>query len=196
MLITTLFTFYRKWNCLNVHQQINGLKKNDYGPVTWLNISLIIWVQSLEPTLEGENKLFLFVCLFVWDRLLLCSYGCSGTHYVDQAGLELKDSTCLSLLSIGIKGVYHHTHFENQLLKVVSTFLYMYHGTHTLHSNTYIIHTFYNNNNKTIFYFIENRFLSTIFWLQFPLSLILPVHPHILSHPDPPPFCISWEQRL
>ena len=29
----------------------------------------------------------LFVCLFVfWDRVSLCSFGCPGTHSVDQAG--------------------------------------------------------------------------------------------------------------
>jgi hypothetical protein len=26
-----------------------------------------------------------------WDRVSLCSPGCPGTHFVDQAGLELKN---------------------------------------------------------------------------------------------------------
>jgi hypothetical protein len=35
---------------------------------------------------------FLFVCLFVFrDRVSLCSLGCPGTHFVDQAGLELRN---------------------------------------------------------------------------------------------------------
>jgi hypothetical protein len=39
---------------------------------------------------------FLFVCLFFvlfcfFDRVSLCSPGCPGTHFVDQAGLELRN---------------------------------------------------------------------------------------------------------
>jgi hypothetical protein len=34
----------------------------------------------------------LFVCLFVFqDRVSLYSPGCPGTHFVDQAGLELRN---------------------------------------------------------------------------------------------------------
>jgi hypothetical protein len=47
----------------------------------------------------GEGRLFfiLFFCLFVFcffvfrDRVSLYSPGCPGTHFVDQAGLELRD---------------------------------------------------------------------------------------------------------
>jgi hypothetical protein len=56
--------------------------------------------------------LFCFVLFFVfWDRVSLCSPGCPGTHFVDQAGLELRTqkSACLCLASAGIKGVHHHT---------------------------------------------------------------------------------------
>ena len=35
--------------------------------------------------------------------LSLCSRGCPGTHSVDQAGLELKSSACLCLMSPGLK---------------------------------------------------------------------------------------------
>ena len=41
---------------------------------------------------------FLFVCLFVClfcfsiqDRVSLCCFGCPGTHFVDQAGLKLRN---------------------------------------------------------------------------------------------------------
>ena len=50
---------------------------------------------------------FLFVCLFFGffrDRVSLCSPGCPGTHFEDQAGLELRDAS----VSAGIKGVCHH----------------------------------------------------------------------------------------
>jgi hypothetical protein len=36
---------------------------------------------------------FWFACLFVcfWDRVSLYNLGCSGTHFVDQAGLKLRN---------------------------------------------------------------------------------------------------------
>jgi len=43
------------------------------------------------------------------DMVSLCSLGCPGTHPVDQAGLELKRTTCLYLLTAGIKDVHYHT---------------------------------------------------------------------------------------
>jgi hypothetical protein len=50
------------------------------------------------------NNLFFLVFR---DRVSLYSPGCPGTHFVDQAGLELK-SVCLCLPSAGIKGMRHH----------------------------------------------------------------------------------------
>ena len=51
--------------------------------------------------------LFCFVLFcFVDTRFPLCSLGCPGSHFVDQAGLELMDLPCL--LSAEIKGVCHH----------------------------------------------------------------------------------------
>jgi hypothetical protein len=52
----------------------------------------------VQVTLEGPRRMVvsimaeficLFVCLFVWDRVSLCSPGCPGTHSVDQAVPEL-----------------------------------------------------------------------------------------------------------
>jgi hypothetical protein len=40
------------------------------------------------------------------DRVSLCSPGCPGTHFVDQAGLKLR-STYLYFPSAGIKGTRH-----------------------------------------------------------------------------------------
>lgn len=43
---------------------------------------------------------------------------------------------------------------------------------------------------KKCFLFYKNRFFfHTISWLKFPLTLLLPVSPHILSHRDPLPYC-------
>ena len=48
---------------------------------------------------------------FLGDRVCLCSSGCSGTFHVDQAGLQLRDSSlCLSSASM-IKGMVHHQEF-------------------------------------------------------------------------------------
>ena len=57
---------------------------------------------------------FLFVCLFVFvfvclllffqDWVSPCSPGCPGTHFVYQAGLELRN---LPASASGIKGVHH-----------------------------------------------------------------------------------------
>lgn len=46
----------------------------------------------------------LSVCLY-WDKISLCSSGCSRTHHVDRAGLEF---TKIYPTLPGIKGMWHH----------------------------------------------------------------------------------------
>ena len=54
----------------------------------------------------------------------MCSPGCSGTHSVDQAGLELRNSpACLP--SAGIKGMCHHAQLA-VFKEVYSVFLDSY----------------------------------------------------------------------
>jgi hypothetical protein len=51
----------------------------------------------------------LFICLLIYLILTRSFYiTCYGTHYIDQADLELKRSACLSLPSAGIKAVCYH----------------------------------------------------------------------------------------
>lgn len=38
-----------------------------------------------------------------WDRVSLCSHGCSGTHTVDQAGLKLRDLSVSAAWMLGLK---------------------------------------------------------------------------------------------
>jgi hypothetical protein len=46
----------------------------------------------------------LFVCLFVFrDKVSLCSSGCPGTHFVDQAGLELRNLPASASGVLGLK---------------------------------------------------------------------------------------------
>jgi hypothetical protein len=50
---------------------------------------------------------FLMICLFVFcffrDRVSLCSPGCPGTHFVDQAGLELRNPPASASQVLGLK---------------------------------------------------------------------------------------------
>ena len=48
--------------------------------------------------------LFLFWCCCCFqDRVSLCSPGCSGTHSIDQAGLELRDLPASASRVLGLK---------------------------------------------------------------------------------------------
>jgi hypothetical protein len=51
--------------------------------------------------------LFLFACLFVlvwfFETGFLCSPGCPGTHFVDQAGLELRNQPASASQVLGLK---------------------------------------------------------------------------------------------
>ena len=47
---------------------------------------------------------FVFVFVFVFrDRVSLCSPGCPGTHFVDQAGLELRNLPASASGVLGLK---------------------------------------------------------------------------------------------
>jgi hypothetical protein len=47
----------------------------------------------------------LFVCFLVFfrDRVSLCSPGCPGTHFEDQAGLELRNTPASASRVLGLK---------------------------------------------------------------------------------------------
>jgi hypothetical protein len=73
-----------------------------------------IWTQDFWKSsqcslshLSSPLNLLLFFVLVFWDKISLCSPGCLGTHSVDQAGLELRNSP-VCLPSAGIKGMCHH----------------------------------------------------------------------------------------
>jgi hypothetical protein len=60
---------------------------------------------KMEASLGYTFCLFvcLFVCLFFQDRVPLCSPGWSGTHSVDQAGLELRNPPASASQVLGLK---------------------------------------------------------------------------------------------
>jgi hypothetical protein len=63
---------------------------------------------SMALEMVSYSFLFLFfVCLFVCfvfeDRVSLCSPGCPGTHFVDQADLELRNLPASASPVLGLK---------------------------------------------------------------------------------------------
>jgi hypothetical protein len=54
-------------------------------------------------------SIFLFVCLFLFlflffrDRVSLYSSGCPGTHFIDQAGLDLRNPPASASQVLGLK---------------------------------------------------------------------------------------------
>jgi hypothetical protein len=62
-------------------------------------------------TTEGSFKgfwfffffFFFFVCFVFQDRIFLCSPGFPGTHFVEQAGLELRNSPASASQVLGLK---------------------------------------------------------------------------------------------
>jgi hypothetical protein len=74
----------------------------------FLNL-LICWFQKQQNTWRGIifiDNLFCFCFLFCfvfWDRVSLCSPGSPGTHFVDQAGLELRNPPASASLVLGLK---------------------------------------------------------------------------------------------
>jgi hypothetical protein len=54
--------------------------------------------------MKDTDFFFLFFCFFVFRyRVSLCSLGCPGTHFVDQAGLELRNPPASASRVLGLK---------------------------------------------------------------------------------------------
>ena len=63
---------------------------------------------------------FLFFCfLFLRDSVSLYSPGCPGTHFVDRAGLELRNLPASASQVLGLKACATTTQLEHPLLKCV-----------------------------------------------------------------------------
>jgi hypothetical protein len=59
---------------------------------------------STEPSLDSCLVFCWFVLLFVFqNRVSLCSPSCPGTHFVDQAGLELRNLPASASRVLGLK---------------------------------------------------------------------------------------------
>jgi hypothetical protein len=71
-------------------REIENLSKE----VSHLNLNIV----SL-----GLGHLFLFVCFVFRDRVSLYSPGCPGAHFVDQAGLKLRNLPASASRVLGLK---------------------------------------------------------------------------------------------
>jgi hypothetical protein len=50
-----------------------------------------------------EKKIFIYLFLVFRDRVSLYSPGCPGTHFIDQAGLELRNPPASASQVLGLK---------------------------------------------------------------------------------------------
>jgi hypothetical protein len=75
--------------------------------------------------------LFYFGLVFP-DRVSLCSPGCPGTHFVDQAGLKLRNPPASASRVLGLKACattpgfpwsFHLVHFYQNILSTKEDFL-------------------------------------------------------------------------
>ena len=68
----------------------------------WCGFYLIwnFWTISLA---QSQGCLFVCLVLVFRDRVSLCSPGCPGTHFVNQAGLELRNPPASASRVLGLK---------------------------------------------------------------------------------------------
>jgi hypothetical protein len=97
-----------------VKSQCGGPGHPDFLRET-LSLSFVSMYLFLQSNVVGVFCLFAFwvfvVCLFLFgwlvlvfrDRISLCSLGCPGTHFVDQAGLELRNLPVSASQVLGLK---------------------------------------------------------------------------------------------
>jgi hypothetical protein len=57
---------------------------------------------QLSVCVRSDERIFFFFWFF-WDRISLYSPGCPGTHFVDQAGLELRNPPASAFQVLGLK---------------------------------------------------------------------------------------------
>jgi hypothetical protein len=62
---------------------------------------------------RGLGVFVLVLVLVFRDRISLYSPGCPGAHFVNQAGLELRNPSA----SAGIKGMCHHARHKREVLR-------------------------------------------------------------------------------
>jgi hypothetical protein len=111
------------------------------------------WVQSPETTpqiLLQTTHLFFFLFCFVFflvfrDRVSLYSPGCPGTHFIDQAGLQLRNPLASASQVLGLKACttmpscYSSSYYVHQPIVGVPGFL----GTQCKQNGCISLYTWY-----------------------------------------------------
>jgi hypothetical protein len=95
-------------NCATTYQ---GLRHSQTpASLTDSEATLAIIIESKSQCIYGSSQadghlgfVCVCVCVVFRDRVSLCSPGCSGTHSVDQAGLELKNPPASASWVLGLK---------------------------------------------------------------------------------------------
>ena len=87
---------------------VNKIKKNTVKK--WLSWSpIVLWkyelylVKKIDIIRDLTQTCFCFCFYFFRDRVSLYSPGCPGTHFVDQAGLELRYPPASAFQILGLK---------------------------------------------------------------------------------------------
>jgi hypothetical protein len=82
--------------CVNRRGVLTGLLTGGIG-------NKIEGIWTLKPLLAVFNSIYLFIYLVFRDRVSLYSPGCPGTHFVEQAGLELRNLPASASQVLGLK---------------------------------------------------------------------------------------------
>jgi hypothetical protein len=82
---------------------------------------LSIFLYAVTPGFEVLFFLLLML-FFLQDWVSLCSPGCPGTHFVDQAGLELRNPPASASRALGLKACATTTCSEVLFLMVTIWF--------------------------------------------------------------------------
>jgi hypothetical protein len=64
---------------------------------------MIIYIYIIHYKKKDIKVIFCCCCFVFQDRVSLCSPGCPGTHFVDQAGLELRNTPASASRVLGSK---------------------------------------------------------------------------------------------
>jgi hypothetical protein len=99
----------REW-ALREWEGVSFLKETEQ-PKKWLSMGMWLWSpRHILGRKEQIHKyyLILFSCLFcvLGQSYLLCSFGCPGNNFIEQAGLHFTEMCLLCLTSAGIKGTH------------------------------------------------------------------------------------------
>ena len=83
---------------------LNGIKALYKRVYTEFNSFYLYTVRdAIDVPCPADDTVFFFFFLVFRDRASLCSPGCPGTHFVDQAGLELRNPPASASPVLGLK---------------------------------------------------------------------------------------------